>query len=71
MVSSLQKAFEHAQRLPDAEQEFIAAIIEEELADEARWQEKLRATLPELKMMEQRAREQFERGECLEGFDHE
>lgn len=37
MTKALQEAFEAASRLPDDEQEAIAAVLRDELADEHRW----------------------------------
>jgi hypothetical protein len=38
MVRSLERAFAEASKLPEAEQEVLAAWILEELASERRWQ---------------------------------
>lgn len=45
MTSLLQQAIEEVQKLPDGEQDAIAAIILEELAGEERWQQAF-ASLP-------------------------
>lgn len=39
MTKLLERAVEKARKLPDPEQDAIAAIILEELEDEARWEE--------------------------------
>lgn len=57
------KAIEHAKRLPKEQQEVIAAIIEAELADEAKWQARFNETLSTLGKLQESAHEQYRSGD--------
>lgn len=48
MTKLLKEAFERASRLPDAEQDALAAILLDEIQDEARWQAAFRMSQTKL-----------------------
>jgi hypothetical protein len=51
MTTALKRAFEAASRLPDEEQDALAAAILEELAVERRWEATLAATRDSLERL--------------------
>lgn len=55
MNASLRKAFEAAERLPDAMQESLASIILQEIEDERGWDERFARTEDELAELARRA----------------
>jgi hypothetical protein len=57
MTQLLQQALAEVQKLPDAEQDLIAAIILEELADEQRWAESFARSHDKLAALAAKARE--------------
>lgn len=59
MSDRLRLVFEEASKLPEFEQEALAAIIEEELADEKGWQQRFSQTPSTLAGIEARAKKQF------------
>jgi len=63
MTEMLDKAFRQASRLPDREQDELAAFILAELADERRWSETLSASSSRLADLAAEARREFEAGE--------
>lgn len=66
MSEMLDRAFEKARRLPDAEQDAIAAIILDELEDEARWEESFLRSKDALARLASEAMEEDQRGETRE-----
>lgn len=62
MTQLLQQAFAEVQKRPEDEQDFIAAIVMEELADESRWQEKFAKTQPQLAQLAAKARADIQAG---------
>ena len=66
----LEQAVAEARKLPDAEQDAIAALILEEIADERRWEEALARAPGKLAALAARAEEQVRAGRCRAvGFD--
>ena len=59
MTKALHKAFEVASKLPDSEQDELAAAIIEELHAEAAWEKTLSASLPELEQLAKEARQEY------------
>lgn len=62
MTQLLEKAFAEASKLPDEDQDFVAQIVLDELADEARWQEKFARSMPVLKKLGDEALAEFKTG---------
>ena len=62
MTHSLQQAVSYAQSLPEDQQDFIAAVIMEELADEERWQEKFARSQAQLSKLTAKARADIQAG---------
>ena len=70
MSQLLDQAVAEARKLPDAEQDAIAAIILEEIEDDRRWDEALARSPGKLAALAARAEEQVRAGRCLKaGFD--
>jgi len=70
MTPLLEQAFEKVRDLPDPEQDTIAAIILEELADEARWDEAFARSQDKLAELAKKARADVLAGRAREGgFD--
>lgn len=65
MTDLLQKAFAEASRLPDDEQEVIAAIVLEEMASEHRWSKAFARSQDELAGLADEAIAEFEEGKSL------
>jgi hypothetical protein len=63
MSDRLRLVFEAASKLPAKDQEALAAIIEEELADERRWRAHFTETPDVLRHIAERAKRQYGRGE--------
>ena len=59
MTELLQQALAEMQTLPDAEQDAIAAIILEEIADERRWDEAFAQSQEQLARLASRVREEI------------
>jgi hypothetical protein len=57
MTELLQQALAEMQKLPDADQDAIAAIILEEIADERRWDEAFARSQEQLGRLADRVRE--------------
>ena len=55
MNGALKKAFEAVGQLPDAEQESLAAIILQEIADERGWEERFARSQSQLEELARRA----------------
>jgi hypothetical protein len=70
MSKLLEEAVAEARKLPDVEQEAIAALILAEIEDEQRWEESFRQSPDKLKALADRAAEQVRAGRCRAvGFD--
>jgi hypothetical protein len=66
MVKALQEAVDKVQRLPDAQQETLASIIEAEIADEEKWEARFASSPGTLLKIAERAKRQYEQGLCEE-----
>jgi hypothetical protein len=62
MTKALRKAFEAASRLPDQEQDALAAAILEELAADERWDAAFAESQSALKRLADEAREEHRAG---------
>lgn len=62
MTHLLQEALAQVQRLPDAEQDAIAALILEELADERRWDQAFARSQEQLAQLADRVRQDIRDG---------
>lgn len=70
MTQSLQQAFNEVSKLSELEQNAIASIIFDELADEKLWQQRFANSQEKLSALAARAREQIQKGEVKAGgFD--
>jgi hypothetical protein len=70
MSQLLDHAVSEARKLPDAEQDAIAALILEEIEDDRRWEETLARSPGKLAGLATRAQEQVLAGRCrTAGFD--
>ena len=63
MTKLLKQILEQASRLPDEDQDSLAAILIEEMADEARWARAFERSQGALEKLAQEALEEFRRGE--------
>ena len=63
MNKLLEKAFAEASQRPEDEQEAIASIILDELADEAAWQAKFQRDAGKLSQLARKALDQHARGQ--------
>jgi hypothetical protein len=63
MTKLLKQILEQASRLPEEEQDSLAAILIEEMADEARWAKAFERSQGALEKLAQEALEEFRRGE--------
>ena len=66
MVKALQDAIRRAEELPETEQEALAAILQAEMADEARWQRRFAETPSTIEALVRRAKKQFADGQFEE-----
>ena len=62
MTQLLQQAMEEAQKFPSSEQDAIAALILEEIADERRWDEAFARSQPQLAQLAEKARADIRAG---------
>ncbi len=62
MTSKLQDILRRVEQMPEEEQNFLAAVMEEEIADEQRWQLRFAATPSVLESIQERAKRQFHQG---------
>jgi aspartate/glutamate racemase len=62
MNSKLKEVFEMVSRLPEKDQEELAAVILQELKDEARWDAAFEASQPQLKRLAEEALEEYRAG---------
>lgn len=70
MSKLLEDAVAEVRKLPDVEQEAIAALILAEIEDEHRWEESFARSPDKLKALADRAAEQVRAGRCrTAGFD--
>jgi hypothetical protein len=70
MTKLLERAFEVVQKLPDSEQDAIAAIILDELADEQQWDAAFARSQGALAQLAEKAREDRRAGRVKQmGFD--
>ena len=66
----LDQAVAEARKLPDEEQDSIAALILEEIEDDRRWEESFARSPEKLTALAARAEEQVRGGRCrMAGFD--
>lgn len=70
MTRLLEQALTEIKKLPDAEQDAIASLILDELADEQRWQESFARSRDKLAGLAAKAREEIRSGRVQSGgFD--
>jgi hypothetical protein len=70
MTKLLEKAFAEAAKLPEPEQDRIAASLLQELADDAKWDAAFAASASQLERLAAEALEEYEAGRTEElGFD--
>lgn len=70
MSQLLEHAFAEVRKLPEPEQDAIAALILEELEDDRRWEEAFAHSPGKLEALAARAEEQVRAGRCRAvGFD--
>jgi hypothetical protein len=62
MTHLLEQALAELQKLPDAGQDAIAAMILEEISDEARWDQAFARSQDQLARLAERAREEIRAG---------
>jgi hypothetical protein len=62
MTRLLKQAFDRATKLPDDEQDALAAVILEELADERRWAKAFERSQAALERLAKKAIEDLEQG---------
>jgi hypothetical protein len=62
MTRLLQEAFAQMEKLPETEQDAIASLVLEELADEARWQEAFARSQDQLASMAAKVRDDIREG---------
>lgn len=67
MTQSLERALAEIQKLPDAEQDAIAAIILDELADEQRWNEAFARSQDQLARLAAQTRANIRAGRLKNG----
>ena len=65
MSKLLEKAFEEARKLPEAEQDGLAAIILNELEDEQRWDQQFAASHDVLRKLAEGALDEYRAGKTL------
>lgn len=70
MTQLLQQALTEVQKLPEREQDAIASLILDELADERRWQESFARSQSQLSRLAAKVREDIKVGRVQSGgFD--
>ncbi len=70
MTRLLQEAFAQMEKLPETEQDAIASLVLEELADEARWQEAFARSQDQLAALATKVRDDIREGRVRNaGFD--
>ena len=63
MTTLLEQAIDQLRKCTPAEQDTIAALILEELADDTRWEEAVAASRPEIEQLTEKVRAQFRAGQ--------
>ena len=63
MTTLLEQAIDQLRKCSPAEQDTIAALILEELADETRWDEAFAASQPEIEQLAEKVRAQIRSGQ--------
>ena len=63
MTTLLEQAIDQLRRCSPAEQDTIAALILEELADDTRWEEAFAASRPEIEQLAEKVRAQIRAGQ--------
>jgi restriction endonuclease S subunit len=66
MTQLLERVLDRLHRLPDAEQDAIAAVILDELEDDARWQHAFEQSQDQLATLAQEALAEFRTGKTRE-----
>lgn len=66
MTQLLERMLDRVHRLPEAEQDAIAAVILDELEDEARWQHAFERSQEQLTTLAQEALAEFRAGQTHE-----
>jgi hypothetical protein len=70
MTNLLEQAIAEIQKLPDSDQDAIAALILEEIADEQRWRATFANSQDQLARLAEKARADIQAGRVREsGFD--
>jgi hypothetical protein len=70
MTQLLEQAFNEVKKLPEPEQDAIATLILDELADERRWQESFARSQDQLARLAAKVREDIRAGRIQKGgFD--
>jgi hypothetical protein len=70
MSELLERAVAEVRKLPDVEQEAIAALILAEIEDDRQWEEAFARSPDKLKALADRAEQQVRSGQCrTAGFD--
>jgi cytochrome c-type biogenesis protein CcmH/NrfF len=67
MTQLLQRALSEVQKLPDPQQDAIAAMILDELADEQHWEEQFAGSQSKLAQLANKAREAVRAGRVRQG----
>jgi hypothetical protein len=62
MNAKLKEVIDRVSELPDEDQAFVAAIIEEELASEAKWDQLFKNSQPQLEKLGEKALEEYRAG---------
>jgi len=63
MTTLLEQAIDQLRKCTPAEQDTIAALILEELADDTRWEEAFAASRPEIEQLAEKVRAQIRAGQ--------
>jgi hypothetical protein len=66
MTKLLEKAIAATETLSDAEQDTIATMILEELADEERWEQSFSHSKKQLSILAKEALEEYKAGRCIQ-----
>lgn len=69
MTQLLERAFTEVKKLPEPEQDAIAALILDELSDERRWQESIDRSQDQLTRLAAKVREDIRAGEVQANDD--
>ena len=66
MTTALQDAFNKASALPESQQEYLAALLLEEMAEDKKWQDSFERSRDVLLRMAEEAAAEDERGETID-----